>query len=77
MRKTILVIFFIFTIVTFTLLNVSLKKDASNIDIKIQHIEAFGENEEGWTDPCTSPGGICMTYDENGDPLFHAGLHIP
>lgn len=55
----------------------SLRKDFTNIDIKIKNIEAFGADESGNTDPCTKPGGICMTFDEEGHPVFHAGLSIP
>ena len=44
---------------------------------KIQNIEAFGNNEDGGDDPCKAPGGVCMTYDKDGDPIFHIGLSIP
>lgn len=77
MKKTILAVFFISTIVTLTLLNVNLRKDSTNIDIKIQHTEALGANESGNTNLCTKPGGICMTFDEERHPVFYAGLSIP
>ncbi len=77
MKKTILITCFISIILVLTLLNVNLRKSSTNIDIKIQNIEAFGNNEEGRDDPCKAPGGICMTYDEDGDPIFHIGLSIP
>lgn len=53
------------------------KERFTNIDIKIQNIEAFGNNEDGGDDPCKAPGGVCMTYDKDGDPIFHIGLSIP
>lgn len=77
MKKTILITCFISIILVLTLLNVNLRKSSTNIDIKIQNIEAFGNNEEGRDDSCKAPGGICMTYDEDGDPIFHIGLSIP
>lgn len=77
MRKTILITLFISIVLVLTLQNVSLRKDFTNIDIKIKNIEAFGADESGNTDPCTKPGGICMTFDEEGHPVFHAGLSIP
>ena len=77
MRKIVLIICFISITLVLTLLNVNLRKNSTNIDIKIQNIEAFGNNEEGDNDPCKAPGGVCMTYDEEGDPIFHIGLSIP
>ncbi len=44
---------------------------------KNSNIEAFGNNEDGGDDPCKAPGGVCMTYDKDGDPIFHIGLSIP
>ena len=76
MRKIVLIICFISITLVLTLLNVNLRKNSTNIDIKIQNIEAFGNNEAGDNDPCKAPGGVCMTYDE-GDPIFHIGLSIP
>ncbi len=77
MKKTILIICFISTILVLTLLNVKLRKDSRNIDIKIQNIEAFGNNEEGDDNPCKAPGGVCMTYGSDGYPIFYPGLSIP
>ncbi|HJA14790.1 MAG TPA: hypothetical protein H9796_06890 [Candidatus Butyricimonas faecavium] len=77
MRKIVLIICFISITLVLTLLNVNLRKNSTNIDIKIQNIEAFGNNEAGDNDPCKAPGGVCMTYDEEGDPIFHIGLSIP
>ena len=77
MKKIILITIFISIVLVFTLLNVNIRKDSTNIDIKIQNIEAFGNNEEGGDDPCKAPGGVCMTYDKDGDPIFHIGLSIP
>ena len=77
MKRVILIICFISITLAFTLLNVNLRKDSTNIDIKIQNIEAFGNNEDGGDDPGKAPGGVCMTYDKDGDPIFHIGLSIP
>ena len=77
MKKFIISILFISIILGLTLVNVTLRKDSTNIDIKIQNIEAFGNNEDGGDDPCKAPGGVCMTYDKDGDPIFHIGLSIP
>ena len=77
MKKIILITIFISIVLAFTLLNVNLRKDSTNIDIKIQNIEAFGNNEDGGDDPCKAPGGICMTFDKDGNPVFHVGLSLP
>ena len=77
MKKIILITIFISIVLVFTLLNVNIRKDSTNIDIKIQNIEAFGNNEDGGDDPCKAPGGICMTFDKDGNPVFHVGLSIP
>ena len=77
MKRVILIICFISITLALTLLNVNLRKDSTNIDIKIQNIEAFGNNEDDDDNPCKSPGGVCMTYDKDGDPIFHIGLSIP
>ena len=77
MKRVILIICFISITLALTLLNVNLRKDSTNIDIKIQYIEAFGNYEDGGDDPCKAPGGVCMTYDKDGDPIFHIGLSIP
>ena len=77
MKKIILITIFISIVLAFTLLNVNLRKDSTNIDIKIQNIEAFGNNEDGGDDPCKAPGGVCMTYGSDGYPIFHPGLSIP
>ena len=77
MRKIVLIICFISITLVLTLLNVNLRKNSTNIDIKIQNIEAFGNNEAGDNDPCKAPGGVCMTYDEEGDPICHIRLSIP
>ena len=77
MKKIVLIIIFISITLALTLTNVGLRKDSTNIDIKIQNIEAFGNNEDGGDDPCKAPGGVCMTYDKDGDPIFHIGLSIP
>ena len=77
MKKIILITIFISIVLVFTLLNVNLRKDSTNIDIKIQNIEAFGNNEDGGDDPCKAPGGICMTFDKDGNPVFHVGLSLP
>ena len=58
MKKIILITIFISIVLAFTLLNVNLRKDSTNIDIKIQNIEAFGNNEDGGDDPCKAPGGV-------------------
>ena len=52
MKRVILIISFISITLALTLLNVNLRKDSTNIDIKIQNIEAFGNNEDGGDDPC-------------------------
>lgn len=62
MKKIILITIFISIVLAFTLLNVNLRKDSTNIDIKIQNIEAFGDKEDGDDNPCKAPGGVCMTY---------------
>ena len=77
MKRVILIICFISITLALTLLNVNLRKDSTNIDIKIQNIEAFGNNEVGGDDPCKAPGGICMTFDKDGNPVFHVGLSLP
>ena len=73
MKKIILITIFISIVLAFTLLNVNLRKDSTNIDIKIQNIEAFGDKEDG----DDNPGGVCMTYGSDGYPIFHPGLSIP
>ena len=77
MKRVILIICFISITLALTLLNVNLRKDSTNIDIKIQNIEAFGYNEDGGDDPCKAPAGVFITYDKDGDPNFHIGLSIP
>ena len=77
MKKIILITIFISIVLAFTLLNVNLRKDSTNIDIKIQNIEAFGDKEHGDDNPCKAPGGVCMTYGSDGYPIFHPGLSIP
>lgn len=77
MKKIILITIFISIVLAFTLLNVNLRKDSTNIDIKIQNIEAFGDKEDGDYNPCKAPGGVCMTYGSDGYPIFHPGLSIP
>ena len=77
MKRVILIICFISITLALTLLNVNLKKDSTNIDIKIQNIEAFLNNEDGGDDPCKATGGICMTFDKDGNPVFHVGLSLP
>ncbi|MFR6543143.1 MAG: hypothetical protein ACLUPL_11435 [Butyricimonas virosa] len=77
MKRVILIICFISITLALTLLNVNLRKNSTNIDIKIQNIEAFGNNEAGGDDPCKAPGGICMTFDKEGNPVFHVGLSLP
>ena len=71
MKKIVLIIIFISITLVLTLTNVGLRKDSTNIDIKIQNIEAFGNDN-----PCKSPGGVCMTYDKDGNPVFYAGLSL-
>ncbi len=66
MKKIILITIFISIVLAFTLLNVNLRKDSTNIDIKIQNIEAFGDKEDGDDNPCKAPGGVCMTYGSDG-----------
>ena len=61
MKKIILITIFISIVLAFTLLNVNLRKDSTNIDIKIQNIEAFGDKEDGDDNPCKKPRR-CM-YD--------------
>jgi len=77
MKKIVLIIIFISITLVLTLTNVGLRKDSTNIDIKIQNIEAFGNNEDDDDNPCKSPGGVCMTYGSDGYPIFHPGLSIP
>ena len=77
MKKIILITIFISIVLAFTLLNVNLRKDSTNIDIKIQNIEAFGDKEDGDDNPCKAPGGVCMTYGSDGYTIFHPGLSIP
>ena len=72
MKKIVLIIIFISITLVLTLTNVGLRKDSTNIDIKIQNIEAFGNNE----DDDDNPGGVCMTYDKDGNPVFYAGLSL-
>ena len=76
MEKIVLIIIFISITLVLTLTNVGLRKDSTNIDIKIQNIEAFGNNEDDDDNPCKSPGGVCMTYDKDGNPVFYAGLSL-
>ena len=76
MKKIILITIFISIVLVFTLLNVNIRKDSTNIDIKIQNIEAFGDKEDGDDNPCKAPGGVCMTYDKDGNPVFYAGLSL-
>ena len=77
MKKIILITIFISIVLVFTLLNVNIRKDSTNIDIKIQNIEAFGDKEDGDDNPCKAPGGVCMTYGSDWYPIFHPGLSIP
>ena len=77
MRKTILITLFISIVLVLTLQNVNLKKDSTNVDIKIQAIEALGADESGSNNPCTAPGGLCFTFDEDGNPVYSVGLSIP
>ena len=77
MKKIILITIFISIVLVFTLLNVNIRKDSTNIDIKIQNIEAFGDKEDGDDNPCKAPGGVCMTDGSDGYPIFHPGLSIP
>ncbi len=49
MKKIVLIIIFISITLVLTLTNVGLRKDSTNIDIKIQNIEAFGNNEDEMT----------------------------
>lgn len=76
MKKFIVIILFISLILGLTLINISLKNDSTNIDIKIKNIEAFGDNENGEENPCTIPGAICMFYDTSGNPIFYPGLTL-
>ncbi len=76
MKKFIISILFISIILGLTLVNVTLRKDSTNIDIKIKNIEAFGDNESGEDNPCTIVGAICMVYDTNGNPTFYPGLTL-
>ena len=76
MKRVILIICFISITLALTLLNVNLRKDSTNIDIKIKNIEAFGDNESGEDNPCTIVGAICMVYDTNGNPTFYPGLTL-
>ena len=55
MKKIILITIFISIVLVFTLLNVNIRKDSTNIDIKIQNIEAFGDKEDGDDNPCKAP----------------------
>lgn len=75
MKKIVLIIIFISITLVLTLTNVGLRKDSTNIDIKIQNIEAFGNNEDDDDNPCKSPGGVCMTYDKDGNPVFTQVYH--
>ena len=77
MKKIILITIFISIVLVFTLLNVNIRKDSTNIDIKIQNIEAFGDKEDGDDNPCKAPGGVCMIYGSDGYPIFYPGLSIP
>ena len=77
MKKIILITIFISIVLVFTFSNVNIRKDSTNIDIKIQNIEAFGDKEDGDDNPCKAPGGVCMTYGSDGYPIFHPGLSIP
>ena len=77
MKKIILITIFISIVLVFTLLNVNIRKDSTNIDIKIQNIEAFGDKEDGDDNPCKAPGGVCMTYGSDGYHIFHPGFSIP
>lgn len=77
MKKIILITIFISIVLVFTLLNVNIRKDSTNIDIKIQNIEAFGDKEDGDDNPCKAPGGVGRTYGSDGYPIFHPGLSIP
>ena len=77
MKNILLITIFISIVLVFTLLNVNIRTDATNIDIKIQNIEAFGDKEDGDDNPCKAPGGVCMTYGSDGYPIFHPGLSIP
>ena len=70
MKKIVLIIIFISITLVLTLTNVGLRKDSTNIDIKIQN------NEDDDDNPCKSPGGVCMTYDKDGNPVFYAGLSL-
>ena len=68
MKKIVLIIIFISITLALTLTNVGLRKDSTNIDIKIQNIEAFGNNEDDDGQSMQIPGGVCMTYDKDGNP---------
>ena len=76
MKKIIISILFVSVVLGLTLMNVTLRKDATNIDIKLKNIEAFGENESGDENPCTVIGTICMYYDKSGNPIFYPGLTL-
>ena len=76
MKKIIISILFISIVLGLTFINITLRNDATNIDIKLKNIEAFGENESGDENPCTVIGTICMYYDKNGNIVFCPGLTL-
>lgn len=76
MKKIIFSILFIFISLGLTLVNVTLRKDDTNIDIKLKNIEALGEKEEGGENPCYVVGTLCMYYDELGNLIFYPGLAL-
>ena len=76
MKKFIISILFISIILGITLINITLRKDATNIDIKIQNIEALAADESGEDNPCKVSGYICMFYDDDFNPVFYPGLAL-
>ncbi|MCB6971725.1 MULTISPECIES: hypothetical protein [Butyricimonas] len=76
MKKIIISILFVSVVLGLTLVNVTLRNDATNIDIKLKNIEAFGENEGGDENPCIVIGSLCMYYDKDQNPVFYPGLAL-
>jgi|GEM_PF-544738 hypothetical protein len=76
MKKIIFSILFITITLGLTLVNVTLRKDDTNIDIKLKNIEALGENEPGGPDQCYVIGTLCIYYDTQGNPVFCPGLAL-
>lgn len=76
MKKIIFSILFLSITLGLTLVNVILRKDDTNIDIKLKNIEALGENEEGGENPCYVIGSLCMYYDTAGNIVFYPGLAL-